>query len=91
MVFGEPDWERRKFIPIKFYDLRNPEHAKTDEDYMRITMVEEDAEKIKDLEHMTLTMPEMKRLPQDLDDEEEEDLTVWEYKKHMYRKDKKPE
>ena len=63
MVHGEPDWNKQKFIPVHFYGLRNPEHAKTDEDYLRLTFQEEDEEKRKDLEHMTLTMSEMKRLP----------------------------
>ena len=69
--------------PLQLYGLRFPEkHAKTKEDYMRISFQEEDAEFFKERERKTITVKEQKKLPREvLTDNWDEDMSIYKHKR----------
>eukprot|EP00343_Euplotes_focardii_P005126 CAMPEP_0205812276 /NCGR_PEP_ID=MMETSP0205-20121125/16689_1 /ASSEMBLY_ACC=CAM_ASM_000278 /TAXON_ID=36767 /ORGANISM="Euplotes focardii, Strain TN1" /LENGTH=139 /DNA_ID=CAMNT_0053092711 /DNA_START=220 /DNA_END=639 /DNA_ORIENTATION=- len=64
------------------YSLTNPEDAKTDKDYMRISFREEDEAWQKEQERMALSLKEQKKHPREvLDDNWDENESLYESRK----------
>jgi hypothetical protein len=79
----EVDAVMQKEDPMRFFGLRFPERdAKTKEDYMRLSFVEEDAQFLEEQKRKTLTAKEQKRLPREiLADDWDEDMSMYKNKR----------
>ena len=67
---------------VRIYGLRNEKDAKTPQDYMRISYVEEDEAFLEEQQRKTLTTKEMKKKPREvLQDGWDEDMKMYAHKR----------
>ncbi len=75
----------KELIPAsaKLQGLRFPEkHAKTEEDFMRLSYIEEDKKWLEEQKLMELTRKEQKKLPREvLADDWQEDMSIYKHKR----------